>query len=197
MTRFIHETSRKQINVPKVLDFSWLRDENLTEEKILLKHQKLKSFMEMTGNVYPDLVKVFYSNLEQDGKNLVSYVKGVKLKITREIWSSVGGIKYSRLKGSKGNTAGIQGFNKMQFYRSCVRNPTEPVGRFHAGSLTLIPRLLAHIIAWQLTPRGSNHVVLHEDQKTYFEMTQARFQHLDYHIEGVQEQLAELYYKHM
>jgi len=38
---------------------------------------------------------------------------------------------------------------------------------------------------------------LTNDQKTYFEMTQARFQHLDYHIEGVQEQLAKLYYKHM
>jgi len=79
-------------------------------------------------------------------------VKGVKLKITREIWSNVGGIKYSGLKVSKGNTVGIQGFNKMQFYRSCVRN-----------NLTLIPRLLAYIIAWKLTPRGSNHVVLHEE----------------------------------
>jgi len=113
MTRFIHETNRKKINVPKVLEFSWLRDENLTEAKTLLKHKKLKSFLEMTGNVYPDLLKVFYSNLVQDGKNLVSYVKGVKLKITREIWSNVGGIKYSGLKVSKGNTAGIQGFNKM------------------------------------------------------------------------------------
>jgi len=33
MTRFIHETSRKQINVPKVLEVSWLRDENLIEAK--------------------------------------------------------------------------------------------------------------------------------------------------------------------
>jgi len=113
MTRFIHETSRKQVNVPKVLELSWLREENLTEAKTLLKHQKLKSFLEMTGNVYPGLVKVFYSNLIQDGKNLVSHVKGVKLKITREIWSNVGGIKYSGMKVSKGNTAGIQGFNKM------------------------------------------------------------------------------------
>ena len=163
MTRFIHETRRKQVNVPKVLEFSWLREENLTEAKTLLKHQKLKSFLEMTGNVYPDLVKVFYNNLVQDGKNLVSHVKGVKLKITREIWSNVGGIKYSGMKVSKGNIAGIQGFNKMQFYRSCVRNPTEPVARFHAGNLTLIPRLLAYMIAWQLTPRGSNHATLHEE----------------------------------
>ena len=44
-----------------------------------------------------------------------------------------------------------------------MRNPTEPVVKFHVGNLTLIPRLLAHIIAWQLTPRGMNHVVLHEE----------------------------------
>ena len=33
------------------------------------------------------------------------------------------------------------------------------------------------------------------EQRAYFETTQARFQHLDDQIEGVQEQLAELYYK--
>ena len=75
----------------------------------------------------------------------------------------MGGIKYSGMKVIKGNTAGIQGFSKMQFYRSCVRNPAEPEARFHAGNLTLIPRLLAYIIAWQLTPRGSNHATLHEE----------------------------------
>jgi len=85
MTKFIHETSRKKINVLKVLEFSWLRSENLTEAKTFRKHQKLKHFLKMTRNVYPDLVKVFYSNLVQYGKNLVSYVKGLKLKITREI----------------------------------------------------------------------------------------------------------------
>jgi len=37
--------------------------------------------------------------------------------------------------------------------------------------------------------------VLSNDQKTYFEATQARFQHLDHQIEGIHEQLAELYYK--
>ena len=63
MTRFIHETTRKQVNAPKVLEFSWLREENLSEAKTLLKHQKLKNFLEMTGNVYPDLVKVFYLSL--------------------------------------------------------------------------------------------------------------------------------------
>jgi len=52
MTRFIHETSRKQVNAPKVLEFSWLREENLTEAKTLLKHQKLKNFLEMTIQIW-------------------------------------------------------------------------------------------------------------------------------------------------
>jgi len=37
--------------------------------------------------------------------------------------------------------------------------------------------------------------VMSEEQRAYFETTQARFQHLDDQIEGVQVQLAELYYK--
>ena len=52
-----HEMSRKQINIPKVLDFNWLKSEKLTETRTALKHQKLKKLPELTGNVYPDLVK--------------------------------------------------------------------------------------------------------------------------------------------
>ena len=37
--------------------------------------------------------------------------------------------------------------------------------------------------------------VMSAEQRAYFETTHARFQHLDDQIEGVQAQLAELYYK--
>ena len=37
--------------------------------------------------------------------------------------------------------------------------------------------------------------VMSAEQRAYFETTHARFQHLDAQIEGVQAQLAELYYK--
>jgi len=103
--------------------------------------------LELTGNVYPDLVKVFYTNLTLDGKNIVSYVKGVKMKVTSEVWNSVAEIKYYGLKVGKGNTSGIQEFNKIQYYRSCMRNPAQSISRFHAGNLNLTPRLVAYIIA--------------------------------------------------
>ena len=146
-----------------MLDFNWLKSENLTETRAVLKHQKLKMLLELTGNVYPDLVKVFYTNLTLDGKNVVSYVKGTKMKITSEVWNSVAGIKYAGLKVGKGNTSGIQEFNKLQYYKSCMRNLTESISRFHAGHLNLTPRIVAYIIAWQLIPRGTNHAVLHEE----------------------------------
>ena len=77
--------------------------------------------LELTGNVYPDLVKVFYTNLTLDRKNVVSYVKGIKMKNTSEVWNSVAGIKYAGLKVGKGNTSGISEFNKLQYYKSCMR----------------------------------------------------------------------------
>ncbi|XP_068498369.1 uncharacterized protein [Phaseolus vulgaris] len=94
------------------------------------------------------LNEVFYTNLTLDGKNVVSYVKGIKMKITSEVWNSMAEIKYVGLKVGKGNTSGIQEFNKLQYYKSCMRNPTESISRFHAGHLNLTPRLVAYIIAW-------------------------------------------------
>jgi len=93
----------------------------------------------------------------------VSYVKGIKMKVTNEVWNLVAGIKYVGLKVGKGNTNGIQEFNKIQYYRSCVRNPSLSVNRFHAGNLNLTPRLIAYIIAWKLIPRGTDHAVLHKE----------------------------------
>jgi len=74
MTTFMHEMSRKHINILKVLEISWLKRENLEEPRVVLKH-----LLEMTENIYPDLIKVFYTNTTLGGQNLVSYVMGVKL----------------------------------------------------------------------------------------------------------------------
>jgi len=101
ITAYIHEMSRKQINISKVLEFTWLNLEKLTKTIYALKYKKLMQLLKVTGNVYPDLVKVFYTNLTLDGNNLVSYVKGIKMKVSNNVWNSVVGIKYSGLKVGK------------------------------------------------------------------------------------------------
>jgi len=84
--KYRFETSRKVINNPKVVSFSWLKSQKLDDVRRLLKEQLLKRFLEMKGNIYPDLIQVFYTNLKFEGNNLVSRVKSVDMEITHEVW---------------------------------------------------------------------------------------------------------------
>jgi len=112
-----YETSRKVINNPKVVSFSWLKSQKLDDVRRLLKEQLLKRFLEMKRNIYPDLIRVFYTNLQFEGNNLVSYVKGVDMEITHEVWAAVTGLKYTGLRINKGNIGVVEDFNKIQYYK--------------------------------------------------------------------------------
>ena len=83
--------------------FDWLKSQNLVNVRRLLKDQSLRKFLEMKGNIYSDLVRVFYTNLKFEGNNLISHVKGVEMEITHEVWAAVAGLKFSSLRINKGN----------------------------------------------------------------------------------------------
>ena len=87
------EISRNNVNTPKVVSFTWMKQQKLDSVRSILKEQKLKRFLELTGNIYPDLVKVFYTNLLLYGDSFVSHVKGVDMVITSDAWSAVTGLK--------------------------------------------------------------------------------------------------------
>jgi len=90
--KYLHETNRKAINNPKLISFNWLREQKLAEVRSLLIEQLLKRFLEMSGNIYLDLVRVFYTNLQFVGNNLVSHVKGVEMEITHDVWYAITGL---------------------------------------------------------------------------------------------------------
>ena len=90
---FLIEINRKQIIIHKVIRMSWLRAENFGNLEQHLKTQKLKTFLELSGKVYPDLVKVFYANLKFNNGVLKSSVKGVEMEITMQTWKDVAGIR--------------------------------------------------------------------------------------------------------
>jgi len=115
INKYLLETSRKNVNTPKVVSFTWMKQQKLDSVKSILKEQKLKRFLELTGNIYPDLVKVFYTNLSFDGDSLVSHVKGVDMIITSEVWSVVTGLKSFGLRINRGNLGVLEDFNKIQF----------------------------------------------------------------------------------
>jgi len=50
------------------------------------------------------------------------------MKTTLSIWEAVAGLKCEDLKIEKGNIEALNDYNKITFYRSCLRNP-QVVGR--------------------------------------------------------------------
>ena len=116
INKYLLETSRKSVNTPKVVSFTWMKQQKLDFVRSILKEQRLKRFLELIGNRYPDLVKVFYINLHFDGDSLVSHVKGVDMVITSELWSVVTGLKSDGLRINRGNLGVVEDFNKIQFY---------------------------------------------------------------------------------
>jgi len=102
----------------------------------------------MSGNIYPDLVKVFYTNLHIDDENLCSHVKGVDMEITPNVWTAVTGLKYVGLRINKGNIGVVEEFNNMQYYRSCLKNLHSKVKGFSMGGLKLNERIIAFIVSW-------------------------------------------------
>ena len=156
------EMNRKHINIPKVLRFSWLRAEGLESLFHQLKHQKLKSFLEILGKIYPDLVKVFFTNLEFKNDVLLSSIKGVQMEINKRAWKDVVGLKPRGVQVRKGETGAVPEFNKMQYYGQCLRNPIAEIKHFHVGGLKVDQRLLGMIVTKILVPRGTNHSTLNE-----------------------------------
>jgi len=110
---------------------------------------------------------VFYTNLKFEGNNLVSHVKGVDMEITYDVWTAIVGLKYAGLRINKGNLGIVEDFNKVQYYKSCLKNQNAQVRTCLVGGLKLYERLLALIVTWILTPRGSNHSVLTEEDLVY------------------------------
>ena len=129
----------------------------------MLKFQKLDRFLKLTGNTYLDLVKVFLTNMWHDEENLYSQVKGIDIAINEEVWLSVTSLRNEGVTVSRGNTSEIGNFNKVQFYKSCLRNQESASRTFNVGGLAAIPRLLVYIVIWVLTPRGLNHATLTEE----------------------------------
>ena len=62
----------------------------------------MKSFLELSGKIYPDLVKVFFTNLEFKNDVLLSNIKGVQMEINKRAWKDVVGLKPRGVQVRKG-----------------------------------------------------------------------------------------------
>jgi len=159
---FLIEMNKKQINIPNVLRFSWLRAEGFESLFQQLKHQKLKAFLELSGKIYPDLMKVFFTNLEFKNDVLLSSIKSVNMEINKKAWKDAAGLKSRGVQVRKGETRVVPKFNKVQYYGQCLRNPAAEIKHFHVSGLKVDQRLLTMIVIKIIVPHGSNHSTLNE-----------------------------------
>ena len=98
-----------------MLSLDWLKEEKLVEVRSMLKFQKLDQFLNLTGNTYPGLVKVFLTNMWYDDEFVYSQVKGIDFAINEEVWMNVTGLNNEEVVVTGGNSADLEGFNKVQF----------------------------------------------------------------------------------
>ena len=92
-------------------------------------------------------------------------------------------LKYAGLRTNKGNIGFVEDFNKIQYYKSCLKNPQAQVRTCSVGGLKLYERVFALIVTWILTPRGSNHYVLTEEDLVYIYciMKKVKINWIQYH----------------
>ena len=131
------------MNIPKFVRLEWHEEQQLHGVYELLEFQGLKIFLGLTGNIYPDLTKVFFTNLKVKDEKIESKVKGMRMLVSSVKWEVVAGLNYERLEIGKGNTEELDDYNKITFYRSYLRNPQAVTRGFQVGGLSLIPRLIA------------------------------------------------------
>jgi len=89
------------------------------------------------------------------------------MEITHDVWDAVTGLKYAGLRINKGNIGVVEDFNKIQYYKSCLKNPQAQVRTCSVGVLKLDERVFSLIVTWILTSRGSNHFVSTEEDLVY------------------------------
>jgi len=127
INEYHREFSHKTFVNLKFLRMEFLRNENLNQVVDILNFQKLERFVKLSGNIYPDLVKVFLRNLWIDDGVIYSQVKGVDMAIMDEVCLSVAGLRDVGTIVSKANVADLGGFDKVQFFKSCLRNPNSTI----------------------------------------------------------------------
>jgi len=138
--------SQKTFVNPKFLRMKFLRNENMNQVVDILKFQRLERFVKLSENIYPDLVKVFLINMWIDDGVIYSQVKGVDMAITDEVWLSVAGLRDAGTILGRANVADLGGFDKVQFFKACLRNPNSSMRSYSVGGLFIIPRLLSYIV---------------------------------------------------
>ncbi|KOM27165.1 hypothetical protein LR48_Vigan404s001600 [Vigna angularis] len=119
-----------------------------------IETQGLSTLVQMKGDWYPDLVRVFYNNMRNIGGVLHSRVKGVNVHIDNDVWFQLAGLKAEELFSHLRYLETNRWLKKNDVYNNWLRFP----GRYsierlyvHEG-LNKEEKITTHILAWVILP---------------------------------------------
>lgn len=141
----------------------------------LLKAQHVEEFIGYKGPVYPDLVRVFYCNLIQEGKLLVSRVKGKVIRLNTKTIGEILNIPFNGEQFCPNNLCEWGDISKYDAYVSLCRFDRRTMEqkraqagskyaqqRYGVGNLTVDYRLLHYFLSYILVPKAGNYSQISE-----------------------------------
>ncbi|KOM47934.1 hypothetical protein LR48_Vigan07g163800 [Vigna angularis] len=150
---FLRWTKFKHIVPHKYLNLDLFEKEGFHFQE-WIETQGLSTLVQMKGDWYPDLVRVFYINMRNIDGNLHSRVKGVNVHIDNDVWFQLAGLKaqglFSHLRYSETNIW----LKKKDVYINWLRFPRRyTIERLYVhDGLNKEEKITAHIFAWVILP---------------------------------------------
>ncbi|OIV89030.1 hypothetical protein TanjilG_14494 [Lupinus angustifolius] len=78
-------------------------------------------FLELTGNLYPTLIREFYANFYYKDSRYWSMISGNLFDMDRDIFMNVGGLSITGVR--LGDCERLKDFDAAEIYKSCLRGP--------------------------------------------------------------------------
>ncbi|KAF1891471.1 hypothetical protein Lal_00039581 [Lupinus albus] len=123
-----------------------------------MEAQGTVQFLELKGQVYPALVREFYSNFRYKDGKYWSMISGNLFELNDDMFMNVGGLSSSGY--GIGDCSSVkENFDPSEVYKSFLRGHHLHIqGQLtKAGSLSVENRLLHYIFAYILVQRNTNH----------------------------------------
>ncbi|KOM55907.1 hypothetical protein LR48_Vigan10g179900 [Vigna angularis] len=127
--KFLYWSHIKNVVPHKYLDLQLFKNEGLLFQE-WIAYQGLTNFVQMKGHCYPDLVKVFYTNLRVVNGVIHLRVKGLHITIDDNVWSDIAGLKAEGLDSHIRDSESNKFLTKRAIYINCLRYPgrSEEIG---------------------------------------------------------------------
>ena len=169
--RFLKHFQKKIISTPKFGMLSTFPDECFSFQRDFIAYG-LEPLISSHGFYYPDLVRIFYSNMCYDNNKCYTYVLGKRIPLYSKTLGRILNIPYSGSTLYDPEDAAWENYQKREFFYSIGRlseseyrakrirslgGVTPARDTWSAGNFHIDDRLFHYFLVYILFPRAGNH----------------------------------------